>query len=96
MEALRTKLIEKELVPSLSFPSDPIIIRSEQEQKDLIRKLNLATILGNVYHNKIKIIFQDNEGIKEVRTTVWATGDTHILLKRDMFIPINRILDIVI
>lgn len=96
MEALRTQLIEKELVPNLIFPSNPIYIRSENEQKELVKKLERATTLGNVHHNKIKIIFQDDEGLKEVRTTIWATGDKHIVLKQGTFIPINRIVDIVI
>ncbi len=96
MEALRTQLIEKELVPNLSFPSDPIYIRTEKEQKNLVAKLARATTLGNLHHNKIKIIFQDDEGLKEVRTTIWATGEKHILLKKGMFIPINRIVDIVL
>lgn len=96
METLRAQLIEKEIVPNLIFPSNPICVRTEQEQKDLIRKLERATTLGNVHHNKIKIIFQDDEGVKEVRTTIWATGDKHILLKKGTFIPINRIVDIVL
>ena len=96
METLKTKLIEKEEVSDLHFPSEAISIRSEQEQKDLVLKLNRATTLGNVHHNKIKIIFQDDEGLKEVRTTIWATGEKHIVLKKGTFIPINRIVDIVL
>ncbi len=96
METIKTKLIEKEEVSSLHFPSEPISIRTEQEQKELIAKLKTATTLGNVHHNKIKIIFQDDEGLKEVRTTIWATGDRHIVLKKGTFIPINRIVDIVL
>ena len=96
METLRTKLIEKEDVTSLIFPSDPIHIRTIAEQKELVNKLKNATTLGNVHHNKIKIIFQDAEGLKEVRTTIWATAERHILLKQGTFIPIHRIVDIVI
>lgn len=97
METLKTQLIEKELVPSLHFPSDPIHLRTEAEQKELVRKLNRGTTLGNApHHNKVKIIFQDDEGLKEVRTTIWATGEKHIVLKKGTFIPINRIVDIIV
>lgn len=94
METIKAQLIEKEEVPNLLFPAEPINLRTEAEQKELVSKLNRATTLGNVHHNKIKIIFQDNEGVKEVNTTIWATGDKHIVLKKGVFIPINRILDI--
>jgi len=82
METLRTKLIEKEEVTNLHFPTEAIQIRSRDEQKLLVHKLETATTLGNVHHNKIKIIFQDDEGLKEVRTTIWATGEKHIVLKK--------------
>lgn len=96
METLTAQLIEKELIESLHFPANPVLFKTEKEKKDLKRKLELATILGNAYHTKIKIIFQDNEGLKEVRTTIWATGERLIVLKKGVFIPINRIVEVVI
>lgn len=94
MENIVAKLIEKEEVEKLSFPSNPIKLRSPEEQKTLLKKLRDAEKLGNLFHNKIEIIFQDSEGLKEVNTTIWAVGEDHILLKKGVFIPIHRIVSI--
>jgi uncharacterized protein (UPF0248 family) len=96
MENLVTKKIEKEEVENLSFPTKPIKLRSKEEQLVLIEKLKKAEQLGNTYHNKIEIVFQDEEGLKEVNTTIWAVGEDHILLKKGVFIPVNRIVSIVL
>lgn len=94
MEAvINPKLIEKESIPSLHFPSDAIQ-RTKDEKKILRMKLQKAQTLGNIHHNKIKIWFKDEEGLKEVRTTVWALGEDNIVLKQGIFIPIHRIVDI--
>jgi hypothetical protein len=53
--------------------------------------LERATALGNVEHNKIKITFEDSEGLKQVETTIWATTDKRIILKGGVVIPIIRI-----
>ncbi len=96
MENLVTKKIEKEEVANLNFPSKPIKLRSAEEQKSLVQKLKKAEQLGNLFHNKIEIVFQDEEGLKEVNTTIWAVGEDHILLKKGVFIPVNRIVSIVL
>lgn len=96
MENLVTKKIEKEEVEGLVFPSKPIKLRTEEEQVGFIKKLKKAEKLGNLFHNKIEIIFQDSEGLKEVNTTIWAVGEDHILLKKGVFIPMNRIVSIVL
>lgn len=88
-----THLIEKEEVSSLHFPSDQVEI-SKEEISQLKRKLRKAMILGNLHHNKIKIVFRDDTEIKEVRTTIWATGEKHVVLKQGITIPIHRILDV--
>jgi len=94
MENLAAKLIEKEEVENLVFPSKPIKFTSAEEQKTLLKKLQDAEKLGNLFHNKIEIIFQDSEGLKEVNTTIWAVGEDHIVLKKGVFIPIHRIVSI--
>lgn len=56
-----------------------------------MRDLELATTLGNVDHGKITVVFEDDEGLKMVTTTIWATTDTRIILKGGVVIPIARI-----
>ncbi|MFT6843242.1 MAG: hypothetical protein ACJASR_002017 [Psychroserpens sp.] len=90
---LAPTLIEKETIPSLSFPKEPII-RSKDERSLLRKKINDSSVLGNIHHNKIKIVFEDSEGLKEVRTTIWAAGEDFIVLKKGISIPVHRIIDI--
>jgi hypothetical protein len=96
MENVATKKIEKEEVENLRFPNKPIKVRTKEEQIALVLKLKKAEQLGNLFHNKIEIIFQDEEGLKELNTTIWAVGEDHILLKKGVFIPVNRIVSIVL
>jgi hypothetical protein len=83
-------LIEKELVKELSF-KEPIAIKQEP---DILKKLEEATRLGNGYRTKVGIIFQDDEGLKRVNTTIWATGQKFICLKGGMWIPIDHIVEL--
>ena len=53
-------------------------------------------MLGNVHRTKMRIQFKDEEGLKEVRTTIWAVGDRNIVLKKGVLIPINRIVDVIL
>jgi len=83
-------LIEKELINSLSFKSrEPV----EQHPK-LTEQISSATRLGNGYRGKVTIVFEDDEGLKRVDTTIWASGAKYICLKGGMWLPINRIVEI--
>ncbi|PHR44331.1 MAG: hypothetical protein COA32_15065 [Fluviicola sp.] len=84
------KLIEKEIIPTLLFQK-PILL---EQQEGLMEKLMEATKLGNIHHGKIAIIFQDDEGLKRVETTIWATGLKYICLKGGVWLPISRIKEI--
>jgi uncharacterized protein (UPF0248 family) len=86
-------LVVKEDVPNLHFPSAQIF-RTPTALNELKRKLKRATALGNLHRSKIKIIFEDSEGQKQVETTIWATGEKNIVLKRGTVIPIHRIVDV--
>ncbi len=83
-------LIEKERIPELSFKV-PVTI---EQSKDLESKLLEAMKLGNLHHGKVAIIFRDDEGLKRVETTIWATGAKYICLKGGMWLPVSRIVDV--
>jgi len=82
--------IEKEEVAALRFPHEEILT-NEDEIK--LRKLSVerAISLGNIEHQKVKIYFSDDNGLKVVHTTIWAVTDEAIVLKQNTVIPINRI-----
>lgn len=84
------QLIEKEIIPTLLF-REPILL---EQQEGLMERLMEATKLGNIHHGKIAIIFQDDEGLKRVETTIWATGLKYICLKGGVWLPIARIKEI--
>jgi hypothetical protein len=90
-ETSTPELIEKELVASLSFHDNSIHVDQNPEIMKLIEK---ATLLGNAHHSKVSIIFQDDSGLKRVDTTIWANGAKYICLKGGVWIPISRIVDV--
>lgn len=83
-------LIEKENISGLKFP-DTDVLSSKEEIQMRFSNLERALKLGNLEHNKIKIIFEDAEGIKQVNTTVWGVTDKRVILKQGVVIPIHRI-----
>lgn len=82
--------IEKENISGLKFP-DADVLNSAEEIKNRFSNLERALKLGNLEHNKIKIIFEDSEGVKQVNTTVWGVTDKRVILKQGVVIPIHRI-----
>ena len=87
-------VIDKEFVRDLSFPKDDVLTSAE-ERRQRRMELDRALILGNVDHSKVKIFFSDNEGFKQVETTIWAVTEERIILKSGMVIPIRRIHEVV-
>ncbi len=96
MNATTTKplLIDKDQVKDLRFPQAEILTTAEDLAKRQ-SELSRALTLGNVHHNKVRIIFSDSEGTKMVETTIWAVTELRVILKSGMVIPINRILEII-
>ena len=88
--SLTPELIEKELISTLSFEKKEKI----QQHPNLEEQIKNATRLGNAYHTKVSIYFNDDLGLKRVDTTIWASGDRYICLKGGIWLPINRIVEI--
>jgi hypothetical protein len=87
-------LIDKDQVKDLRFPQQEVLSNPESVRMRRI-ELDRALILGNVDHNKVRIIFIDSEGPKMVETTIWAVTELRVVLKSGMVIPINRISEII-
>ena len=89
------ELIEKEKIKELKFVNHEVLHSSDaisHRKKELER----ATTIGNAHHGKIKIVFETQDGLKEVETTVWSTTEKFITLKGDLTIPVNAIKDVFI
>jgi len=84
------QIISKEIVPNLIFP-DAEVLNSPDAIVNRRTELERALALGNLEHSKIIIIFEDNESVKQVETTVWGLTDKRVILKQNAFIPIQRV-----
>jgi uncharacterized protein (UPF0248 family) len=82
--------VQKETLKTAIFPREEVL-KSRESAEERKSMLERATILSNLYHNKVKIVFEDREGSKMVDTTIWATTDQAIMLKGGIVIPIHRI-----
>jgi len=86
-------VIPKEQVANLKFPAGEVLTALEariRRRADLDR----ALVLGNIDHNKVKIVFKDQEGLKQVETTIWAVTEERVILKSGMVIPIRCIVEV--
>jgi len=62
---------------------------------DLKEKLERACKDGNVNQNKHAITFVTDNGWMKVYSTIWMVGKKYVLLKENLFIPIDSIVDVV-
>jgi hypothetical protein len=82
--------IDKESISKLRFPLKEVlnsVIEMGQRMADLHRGL----LLGNRYKGKVKIVFEDDESVRQVETTIWAITDNRVILKQGLGIPLCRI-----
>ena len=85
--------IDKEEIKFLHFPKEDVLFSVEDKNRRS-KNLENATSLGNLNHQKVKIIFQDIEGVKQTETTIWGITDRDVILKQRTTIPIHRIVRI--
>ena len=83
-------LVRKENIHLLTFPTDEVL-KDKNAIEQRVAALHHATSLGNLSQHKVDILFEDAEGVKRVKTTIWAITDRKIFLKGERTIPINRI-----
>jgi len=85
-----TILIEKEEITEFSFPKGDVL-DSEEKKIERQARIKRGMRLGNNMKRKVKIIFEDTEGLKKVETTIWGFTDKNVILKKTTIIPIRRI-----
>ncbi len=87
---IQSKLIVKEDIPKLKIPNREVLA-SEEEIRKRKSDLENAMKLGNNEHNKVKIVFQSEEGVMMVETTVWEMTQNYVILKSNTHMPIRSI-----
>ncbi|PRX54689.1 hypothetical protein [Flagellimonas meridianipacifica] len=86
-------IIDKENVPFLNFPKEDVL-NVKQERSQRCTSLFKAMRLGNLERQKVRILFKDDEGIKQVETTIWGVTNKRVILKKAINLPINRVLSV--
>jgi hypothetical protein len=93
MRNLTIQTIEKEEIKNLKFPKEELLT-SKTEKAERCLTLTRAMVLGNIEHEKVRILFADNEGLKRVNTTIWGVTEKYVILKTSTIIPLERILSV--
>lgn len=88
-----TDYVAKENISQLIFPKNDVLI-DEFKIIERQKRVERAMTLGNTRKSKVRIVFEDVEGIKTVETTIWGVTDNNIILKKTTVIPIRRIHEI--
>ncbi len=87
---LQATAVQKEAISGLKFitihePHDPSFDNSRRTD------LERAMLLGNAEHQKVKILFETDEGTMFTETTIWNLTEDYIILKGNVDIPIRAI-----
>lgn len=85
--------VEKEDIKFLRFP-DKEVLRNKKDKYCRSINVERAMRLGNLEHEKVKIIFADDQGAKKVETTIWGVTEKAVILKQSTIIPLRRIISV--
>jgi hypothetical protein len=86
--------VPKENIKQLKFIKEDVL-KDASSCKARLFSLEKAQTLGNLYHQKVNIIYLLRDGeIQQVETTVWAVGQEYIVLKGGVTIPVHAIMEV--
>jgi uncharacterized protein (UPF0248 family) len=84
--------VPKENIGQFKFCKEEVI-KDTSSRKLRMYDLDKALSLGNLYHQKVKIVYMLRNGeLQQVETTVWAVGEEYVILKGGITIPVHAIL----
>jgi hypothetical protein len=83
--------VPKEYIGQMQFCKEDVLqdtISRKLRKYDLQRALSL----GNLYHQKVTMVYKLRTGeLQQVETTVWAVGEEYVILKGGVTIPVHAI-----
>ncbi len=91
--SMDVQTVQKEQIKLLKFPKKDVL-NKRKDQIDRFLELQRALSLGNLEHQKVRIVFVDDTGLKKVETTIWGITDKEVILKQCTIIPLERIISI--
>lgn len=89
------ELIAKEDITKYHIVHNEVLDTAEDRR---LRYANLckAMILGNTHKGKIRLVFDTEEGIKAIETTIWSADENTVSIKGGINIPIQAIREVFI
>jgi len=87
--------IEQQDLLKVTFKNDKTMYIQEAV-KTKNQKLYMAMLMGNHYYDNVRILFNTEDGEREIVTRIWARTDKFVVLKGGMFIPIGSVIDIIL
>lgn len=85
--------IEKEQLPLFRFRTEEVL-KHPQEIEQRRQRLEAAARLGNEHKEKVRLVFQAQEGLYEIYTTVWNAGEAYVSLKYGYTLPVRAVVDV--
>lgn len=86
--------VSKETLPSQQFIREEILPEKISQQLRLA-PLYRAQLLGNLYHQKVNIVYRLKTGeVQQVETTVWSVEENYVVLKSGITIPVHAIVEV--
>ena len=86
------KINQEELLKVVFKKGGQMYIQESIKSRD--QKLYMAMLMGNNHYENVRILFNTEDGEKELVSRIWARTDKYIVLKGGMFIPIGSVIDI--
>lgn len=88
------KIEQTELLKVIFKNEDTMYIQEQVKSRD--QKLYMAMLMGNNYYDNVRILFNTEDGEREIVSRIWARTDKFVVLKGGMFIPIGAVIDIIL
>jgi hypothetical protein len=88
------KIEQQDLLKVIFKNEKTMHIQEQLKSKD--QKVYMAMLMGNHYHDNVRILFDTEDGEREIVSRIWARTDKFVVLKGGMFIPLGAVIDIFI
>jgi uncharacterized protein (UPF0248 family) len=86
--------VPKENVGQMKFYKEDVL-KEMSSRKIRMYDLEKALSLGNLYRQKVTIVYALRNGdLQQVQTTVWSVGEQYVILKGGITIPVHSILKV--
>jgi hypothetical protein len=85
---------QNELLKVIFKNEDTMYIQEQIKSRD--QKLYMAMLMGNHYYDNVRILFNTEDGEREIVSRIWARTDKFVVLKGGTFIPIGAVIDIIL